>query len=106
MRDNLRQKQRLYLMSNPFNLHKIGIAINPNKRRRQIELASGNPITIIKCWETLDAPALEVEQYLHRLYARRRKQGEWFDNISIPDIEYAGYELKECNNDGSPRRHT
>lgn len=100
----MRERQRLYLMGNPFNLNKIGIALNPNKRRRQIELASGSPVHIIKCWETLDAPALEVEQYLHRLFARRRKQGEWFDNISVTDVEYAGYELKECNRDGSIRR--
>jgi hypothetical protein len=100
----MRAKQVLYLMSNPFKLFKIGISKNPIKRCRQIELASGSPVAIIKCWQTLDAPAFEVEQYLHRLFARKRKQGEWFDNITISDIEYAGYDLTECNHNGTLRR--
>jgi hypothetical protein len=58
----------------------------------------------MKCWQTLDASALEVEQYLHARFSRRRKEGEWFDNITIPDIEYAGYELTECNHNGTLRR--
>lgn len=92
-------------MENSSLLNKIGIAKNPDKRRRQLELASGMKIKIIKCWTTLDAKAFEVEQYLHRLFSRRRKQGEWFDNISISDIEYAGYELTQCNTDGSEKRY-
>lgn len=96
--------QRLYLMENTNNLNKIGISINPTRRKRQIELASGTRVCIIKCWETLDATARSVEQYLHRLFARRRVQGEWFTHISIPDIEYAGYELTECNHDGTIKR--
>jgi hypothetical protein len=96
--------QRLYLMENNAQLNKIGIAKNPSKRKRQLELASGLNIKIIKCWVTLDATARSVEQYLHRLFARRRVQGEWFTHISIPDIEYAGYELTECNHDGTIKR--
>lgn len=103
---NLRETQRLYLMQNSLHLSKIGIAVNPERLRRSLETSSGLSIDLVKCWQVLDGTALQAEQYQHRLYARRRKQGEWFDNISIPDIEYAGYELKECNNDGSPRRHT
>lgn len=97
----LRNDQRLYLMENPYQLQKIGISINPLKRKRQIELASGVPISIIKCWETLDAKALDVEQALHIDFARRRTGGEWFQNISIKDIEYAGFELRPCNHDGT-----
>lgn len=96
--------QRLYLMENEANLNKIGIAKNPARRKRQLELASGLNIKIIKCWITLDATARSVEQYLHQLFSRRRLQGEWFTKISAPDIEYAGYELLECNNDGTKKR--
>lgn len=91
-------------MENTAKLNKIGVAINPTRRQRQLELASGMKIDIIKCWTTLDDTAYNVEQYLHRLYARRRLEGEWFTNISIPDVEYAGYELIECNHDGSDKR--
>lgn len=100
----MRDKQRLYLMQNSIGLSKVGIALNPTKRKRQLELASGTKIDIVKCWITLDTPALEVEQFLHRQFGRRRLQGEWFSNISIPDIEYAGYDLVECKHDGSQYR--
>lgn len=102
---SVRDNQKLYLMENPHHLSKIGIAVNPMKRKRQIELASGMPITIIKCWNVLDASAFEAEQYMHRLFARKRLQGEWFTDIIVSDIEYAGYELEECLHNGQPRRN-
>lgn len=97
-------EQRLYLMENAAQLNKIGISKNPTTRRRQLELASGMPIRIVKCWATLDATAHAVEQALHRQYARRRLQGEWFTKISVADIEYFGYDLLECNHNGSLKR--
>lgn len=97
-------KQKLYLMRNKQNLNKVGISKNPIRRKRQLELASGVPVKIVKCWTTLDAPALQVEQHLHVQFARRRCHGEWFTHISIPDIEYCGYELEECNHDGTNKR--
>lgn len=100
----LRDSQKLYLMQNAMNLNKIGISKNPEVRRRQLELTSGVPIHIIKCWTTLDAPAREVEQALHRIFSRRRLQGEWFTKISIADIEFAGYDLLECNHNGTTKR--
>lgn len=97
--------KRLYLFENSNNLNKIGISKNPIRRRRQIELASGTKVNIMKAWETLDAPAREVEQYLHARFSRKRLQGEWFSKITVAEIEYAGYDLCECNHDGTQRRH-
>lgn len=94
------KEQRLYLMENPYALQKIGISVNPERRKRQLELASGVPIYIIKCWQTLDASAFDVEQSLHSEFARRRTGGEWFRNITVQDIEFAGFELRECLHDG------
>lgn len=97
-------EQRLYLMGNEFQLNKIGISVNPERRRRQIETMTGTKIKLIQCWNTLDTPAKTVEQYLHAVYSRRRTQGEWFSHISVRDIELAGYDLLPCNNDGTERR--
>ncbi|AXF53095.1 MAG: meiotically up-regulated protein 113 [Caudoviricetes sp.] len=100
-------EQRLYLMENSAQLRKIGVAKNPLTRKRQLELASGQRIKILKCWETVGVKALEVERSLHVQYARRRLQGEWFAYIGIPEIEMlSGYDLIECNHDGSIRRRT
>lgn len=96
--------QRLYLMENEANLNKIGIARNPTKRKRQLEYSSGLKIRILKTWECLDSKARTVEQFLHVLYSRRRVMGEWFNGISVSDVEFCGFELKECNTDGSVKR--
>ena len=101
----MRSEQRLYLMENSAQLNKIGIAKNPQTRKRQLELASGQKIKIIKCWETIGVKALEVEQSLHVQYARRRQQGEWFTHITVGEIEMlSGYDLIECHHDGTLRR--
>ncbi len=100
----MKDKQRLYLMSNPTGLKKVGIALNPDKRKRQIELTSGHKVDIIRCWQVIDATAREAEQYIHRLYARRRVEGEWFTQMSVQDVEYAGYDMVECNHNGTIRR--
>lgn len=94
--------QRLYLMDNGLGLQKIGISIDPSHRKRQLELTSGLRLTILKSWETLDLPAHLVERGLHTVFARKRQQGEWFKNITVQDIELAGYELRECRHDGFP----
>lgn len=95
--------QRLYLMAAPskLNLQKIGVSINPLSRKRQLELTSGLSISILKVWETLDQTARQVEQQLHAEFSRKRQNGEWFTGITISDIEYAGFELRECNHDGT-----
>ena len=101
----MREKQKLYLMQNSAQLSKIGIAINPIRRRRQLETASGLKIEIIRCWSPAEAAsAYTIEQYLHSHFARRRLEGEWFTHISPKEVELAGYDLLECNHDGSPRR--
>lgn len=95
--------QRLYLMTGPssLNLQKIGVSINPLSRKRQLELTSGLSISILKVWETIDQTARHVEQKLHAEFSRKRCHGEWFQGISVSDIEFAGFELRECNHDGT-----
>lgn len=95
------KQQRLYAMTNPLNLIKIGVSINPLQRKRQLELTSGLSITILKAWETLDLPARQVEQQLHREFGRKRLNGEWFKGVTLSDIEFAGFELRQCNHDGT-----
>lgn len=101
---NTKQRQVLYLMENEVGLRKIGISINPETRRRQLELTSGLNISILGCWRCLDATAFDVEQYLHHQFSRRRRNGEWFATIHLSDITLCGYELIECNQDGTAKR--
>lgn len=99
-----KEDQRLYLMENAFQMSKIGISVNPERRRIQLENACGVPVHLVKCWHTLDKTAYEVEQALHVEFSRRRMGGEWFKHISLAEVEFAGYDLVECNSDGSLKR--
>lgn len=98
----MKNDQRLYLMKSDDGLFKVGISDNPERRRRQIQNASGRRVKILECWAT-EVPARTVEKAVHRMYSRRRKQGEWFTHMSYMDVQCAGYGLTQCNHDGTLR---
>ena len=56
---------------------KIGRSGHPERRRRQIETASGIEFDQWQCWHVY-APAA-CERHLHARYAEHRGVGEWFD---------------------------
>lgn len=67
---------------------KIGLATNPERRLASIQTACPSPIRI----ETYFGPmhreiARYIEQQAHRLYAKHKLHGEWFD---VPPLEAAG----------------
>ena len=74
----MKNEQQLYLMKNDFGLYKIGISLNPKKRRLDIQNNSGVGTQIVKTWDTTRL-AFDVEQALHRELDKFRKHGEWFD---------------------------
>lgn len=67
---------KIYLMRNDFGLYKIGISINPEDRRAQIENSSGVPVTILEVFDSADA--YQEEQALHLELKDVRRCGEWF----------------------------
>ncbi|WP_313128833.1 GIY-YIG nuclease family protein [Stutzerimonas nitrititolerans] len=67
---------KIYLMRNDFGLYKIGISINPEDRRAQIENSSGVPVTILDLFDSIDA--YQEEQALHSALKDVRRCGEWF----------------------------
>lgn len=82
-------KQKIYLMKNEIGLYKIGISNNPEKRARDISNNCGVPTSLIKHWDSYNAFA--TEQRLHKVFAEKRKSGEWFklvkkDILSIDTI--------------------
>jgi len=69
--------QQVYLMHcAATGLYKIGISQHPTKRKRQVELNSGHLVTIIQTWLAEDARAIEAA--LHKNFAEKRQEGEWF----------------------------
>lgn len=69
-------QRRIYLMRQG-PLFKVGIAGDPEKRRKDIEHASGKPTELL--YSTPSQYASTVEAALHDVFNYRRKIGEWFD---------------------------
>lgn len=53
---------------------KIGIAVDVEKRRRQVQTGNPEPVRIVASLPH----ASDMEKVLHRRFARYRMQGEWF----------------------------
>jgi len=66
----------VYLITNG-HLYKIGVSTDTVRRLREIERASGMPVTILAKRAVLDM--LSYEQERHERYASYRREGEWFD---------------------------
>lgn len=66
----------VYLMQNQL-LYKIGVSVDPERRRRQIEKASGLPTRLLAMVASNDPYALE--RSLHERFGDYREEGEWFD---------------------------
>lgn len=93
---------KIYLMRNDFGLYKIGISINPEDRRAQIENSSGVPTTILDLFDSADA--YQEEQALHSVLKDVRRCGEWFalgDDQAARDCVSRGLRLiRGASDDG------
>ena len=57
--------QKVYIFRNSVGLYKIGISVNPERRCKQMKLASGIDVVIIKVYE-VEKPAIQIESLLHK----------------------------------------
>lgn len=73
-------KQLVYFIGAASGPIKIGIAVNPESRRRSLQTSHHEPLEILA---TCDG-GQEKERAYHLLFANRRLQGEWFDRC--PEI--------------------
>ena len=66
---------------------KIGSAINPNQRLKELQTGNPNPLEImylLPCKSRADAS--QAEHKLHLIYSAHKKTGEWFDVLDVFDI--------------------
>ena len=73
------QNNFVYLMKSELTgLLKIGISIDPVKRRRTLETAQGGRIELLK----IISGGRNIERKLHDKFSNYRKDGEWFEYSS------------------------
>ncbi len=69
----------VYVMERAGHL-KIGLSTDPEKRLRQIQTASPEPIALIATRQFANRlTAAAAERLLHKRFARKRHVGEWFN---------------------------
>ncbi len=68
----------VYVMQSGDGPVKIGIANDPDRRRREVGAGQPFPVAVVHR-VSLGADARAVERIAHRLLAEKRLRGEWFD---------------------------
>jgi len=82
----LMDKKVLYVMKNSLGVVKIGISNDPERRVKEIRLASGFKTDVIKTFETTLC-AFKVEKALHKHFSHLRLEGEWFKKEVLETLD-------------------
>jgi hypothetical protein len=75
----------IYVATRSDGLVKVGITLDPDKRKRQLENASG--LTITKFFTRWAYNPGGAERYVFEKWAEFRKEGEWFSEGIAQEIE-------------------
>lgn len=90
------------IRSSGSKLVKIGYAVNPGQRVR--ELQTGSPEKLAVAWSIPGREQLERE--LHRRFAAHRKSGEWFDLTQLGDaVTVVREEADQIRKEAASRGH-
>lgn len=85
-------KGHVYVFGSEEGPVKIGISVNPASRLREITCRSGRDLSKVfispemSCYQA-------IEKYLHGVFARSRRPGEWFDidfDEAVSELEKVG----------------
>ena len=74
----------VYVFSVPSGHHKIGVAHDPERRRRRLQTGNHEPITFVGASvpfgadDRLQVCAYEFERLVHQMLAGFQRRGEWF----------------------------
>jgi hypothetical protein len=75
-------KAAIYIITSAGRV-KIGYSKNPWSRYRQLCTGCPTPMALVMTLYCHDAP--EFERHLHKVFAHKREQGEWF-SISVNEV--------------------
>lgn len=103
-----KMKSVYVMVSDQLGITKIGIASDPEVRRRMLQDASGIKLRLVHASEQrVDARA--VEAAAHKLLHEKRKTGEWFD-VTLEDavaaIQEAADAVDEVRGEEASVRHS
>ena len=63
---------------------KIGVSKHPEKRIKQLQTGSPNPLKLVQTFQMDKSKVYQIEKDCHReMRSVFRKRGEWFHNINL-----------------------
>lgn len=68
----------VYVAATSMRHLKIGVAIDPAKRMRELNTGNARRVGLIFFVRCMDVSAVTVERLVHRILAGNQLQGEWF----------------------------
>ena len=76
--------QYVYLIHSQAKISKIGISKDPLKRVATLQTGHGLPLTVV-CWWAVKNNPYGIEAALHKAFADKQMEGEWFRGLLTPD---------------------
>lgn len=70
---------------------KLGLSQDPERRVRQLQTGSAQPLRLFHVEEVHDTRVRVAEKALHKMLGHRRMKGEWFDldvETAIGEVTY------------------
>jgi predicted GIY-YIG superfamily endonuclease len=65
---------------------KVKIGVTSNIERRIKALQTGNPNKIELLFVEYRTNPTKAERYLHKCFAKKRQEGEWFEDLTLNEI--------------------
>jgi Meiotically up-regulated gene 113/Homeodomain-like domain len=76
---DFRMSVQLYVLSCPLGLLKLGVAADPKRRLRNLQVGSPLPLTLAAQYPISDRPSAQaVAAALQERFRARRERGDWF----------------------------
>lgn len=91
----------VYFIRDGLGSLKIGFAKDVIKRKKMLQTANPNELEVFAVWHVPNMyHAYEIESYLHSMFCKHRKRGEWFEESAVieylrhGDLEVPGYRFE------------
>lgn len=83
----IKKEQKVYIIRQEnSDILKIGIALYPEKRKKDIQVSNPNKLKVSMVIKTYKSASI-LERFLHKKFKSKRIRGEWFEKIANEEIE-------------------
>ena len=85
-------KSNIYIIGGEQKPYKIGFSANPQQRLKSLQTGFPTKLKLYYTKEISESKVKFIEKQIHRVIARKRTKGEWFDielEDAISEVNFA-----------------